>query len=189
MSDLGPTIGIVTSNKDEQRMGRVRVRLPALGNVVTDWIRVAVPMAGDNRGTFFMPQVDDEVLLVFLNGDPNFPLVIGALWNGTDAAPVDNGNGENNVRMIRSRSGHRVIFDDTKNSETLTFVDSSGRNSVVIQTKDDTITITSGKNIKLAAPNGAIELTAQTLTLKASGTAELAATGDLTLSGDHVDIN
>lgn len=189
MSALGAVVGIVTSTADPKRLGRVRVRLPSLGNIASDWIRVAVPLAGKSRGMFFIPDVNDEVLIVFLNGDVRFPFVIGGLWNATDPAPVDNGNGENNLRMIRSRSGHAVIFDDTQGKETFTFVDATGKNSLVIETGTNTVTISAEQDITLSAPKGTIKLAARVLELTSAETATLAATGDLKLSGDHVDIN
>ncbi len=189
MREPGAVVGIVTSTADPKRLGRVRVRLPAHGNIASDWVRVAVPIAGKSRGMFFIPDVNDEVLIVFLHGDVRFPVVIGALWNSTDPAPVDNGDGKNNLRMIRSRSGHAVIFDDTQGKEAFTFVDSTGTNSLVIEAGTNTVTISAQQDITLSAPKGTIRLNAKAIDMSSSDTAKLAASGDLTLSGAHVDIN
>ncbi len=81
----GVVIGIVTNNNDPQGMGRVRVRFPWRGDDDESyWARVATMMAGKDRGTFFLPEVDDEVLVAFDHGDINHPYVIGALWNVGD---------------------------------------------------------------------------------------------------------
>ena len=76
----GVVIGIVTNNNDPDRLGRVKVRFPWLsGSTESHWARVATPMAGNGRGLYFLPEVDDEVLVLFERGDVRFPFVIGAL--------------------------------------------------------------------------------------------------------------
>jgi uncharacterized protein involved in type VI secretion and phage assembly len=89
-------IGIVTNNKElekggaEPKVGRVKVKYPGLGdNIESAWARVAVPHAGKDRGIFFMPQVDDEVVIAFEHGDTRRPIVIGSLFNGRDKPPAD----------------------------------------------------------------------------------------------------
>ena len=135
------TVGIVTDNvhnegpTGETKSYRVKVKFPWLS--ATDesfWARVAAPMAGHDRGTYFLPEVDDEVLVVFEHGDVRFPYVIGSLWNGRDKAPADNGDGKNNLRVIKSRSGHLIKLNDTSGKETMEIVDASGKNSIVIDT-------------------------------------------------------
>ena len=84
----GVVIGIVTNNQDPDKLGRVKVQFPWLSNEDESfWARIASPMAGDKRGIYFLPEVDDEVLVVFEHGDMRFPYVIGALWNGQDSPP------------------------------------------------------------------------------------------------------
>ncbi|WP_435210111.1 phage baseplate assembly protein V [Streptomyces sp. bgisy034] len=86
---LGVVIGIVRNNRDPQGLGRVKVELPWLADgTLTDWARVAVPMAGPGTGFFFLPEPDDEVLVAFEHGNPEVPYVVGALWNGKDRPPV-----------------------------------------------------------------------------------------------------
>lgn len=187
MSPLGAVIGIVDDNADPDRLGRVRVRCPSLGNLVTDWVRFAGPAAGRDRGLFFMPEAQEEVLVVFLNGDVRFPFVIGALWNTGAPAPVDTSDGSNAIRMIKSRSGHAVIFDDE--AQTFTLVDGSGKNSIVFETDTNTVRIVAEQAIELKAPKGKITLDAKTIEIKSSGAAKLGAQGELTLSGSTVDIN
>ena len=69
-------------------------------------------MAGDDRGTYFLPEVGDEVLVAAEDGDPSHLYVLGMLWNGKQKAAGDNGDGDNNTRLIKSRSGHTVRFND-----------------------------------------------------------------------------
>jgi uncharacterized protein involved in type VI secretion and phage assembly len=193
----GAVIGIVTNNKDDEGLGRVRVKFPWLSSTDESfWARVATPMAGPNRGIYFLPEVDDEVVVMFEHGDVHSPFIIGALWNGKDLAPANNDDGENNVRVIRSRSGHIVRLNDKKGAETIEVIDASGKNSIVIDTAKNTVTITSAQDIVLSAPDGAIRLDAQTIDAKASGDATLAAkkadvsgADGLKLHGSRVDIN
>src|SRR2546426_9457473 len=79
----GVVAGIVTNNEDPDGLGRVKIRFPWLSEDNESWwARIAAPMAGKERGAYFLPEVDDEVLVAFEHGDVNFPYVLGALWNG-----------------------------------------------------------------------------------------------------------
>ena len=105
--------GVVTDNRDPDGLARVRVRLPWYEDGATSyWARLAVPMAGDGRGTYFLPEVDDEVLVIAEEGDPSHLYVLGSLWNGKAKPPATNDDGKNNERLIHSRSGHRLRFVD-----------------------------------------------------------------------------
>jgi uncharacterized protein involved in type VI secretion and phage assembly len=142
----GVVVGIVTSNQDPDKQGRVKVQYPWLSDKdESHWARIATLMAGKDRGSFVLPEVDDEVLLAFEHGDRNFPYVIGALWNGKDTPHYDNADGKNNLRVFTSRSGHELIFDDsdgkeqvklhTKAGHQLLLDDSSGQAQVKLHTK------------------------------------------------------
>ena len=193
----GVVIGIVTNNQDPDRLGRVKVRFPWLsGSTESHWARVATPMAGNGRGLYFLPEVDDEVLVLFERGDVRFPFVIGALWNGKDPAPADNGDGKNALRVIKSKSGHLIRFDDSEKAEKIEIIDATANNRIVIDTKTDTVTITAGKHLVLEAPQGDIRLKAKQVAIEASGSADIkadsmkiAVTGHLALKGDQIDLN
>jgi len=101
---FGVTVGIVTNNKDPDGLGRVKATLPWMADQIeTDWARVVTPMAGGSRGVYFLPEVDDEVLVAFEHGDPGSPYVLGGLWNGKDKPPESNSDGKNDLRTIKSR--------------------------------------------------------------------------------------
>src|SRR6185436_4336090 len=105
----GVVVGIVTNNQDPDGMGRVKVKFPWLSDADESfWARAAVPMAGKDRGFYFLPEVDDEVLVAFKHGAARSPYTPGALGNGKDAPPATNDDGKNNVRVIKSRSGHVI---------------------------------------------------------------------------------
>lgn len=197
----GVTVGVVVDNTDPEGLGRVKLEFPVReGTGESYWARVAVPMAGDGRGTYFLPEVGDEVLVAFEAGDVHHPYVLGALWNGQQEPPADNADGENNVRTIRSRSGHEVRLDDTDGAETveirtggghtvtlddsggserITLTDSSGQNSVTLA-GDGTVSVEAGATLSLSAP---------TVELKGDGNVTVEAGGVLTLKGGVVRIN
>jgi Type VI secretion system/phage-baseplate injector OB domain len=120
--DLGGVYyAIVTQNDDPDGPGgRVKVRYPWLPDGDRDqshWAPVAVPMVGAGFGAYVLPEVEDEVLVVFLAGDINFPVVIGGGWSQVDRPPEENQDGKNDFRLIRSRAGHRMVFDDSKKTK------------------------------------------------------------------------
>lgn len=172
----GVVIGIVTNNQDPDKLGRVRVKFPWLSDADESyWARVATPMAGKDRGLYYLPEVDDEVLVVFEHGDVRFPYVLGALWNGKDTPPADNGDGKNNLRVIKSRSGHVIRLNDEEGKETIEIIDKSGKNSLIFDTAKNAIAITSDQDITLNAPNGTIKLDAQKIEMKSSAETKIEA--------------
>ena len=116
----GIHLGVVVDNKDgaDNPGYRVRVKFPTLApDEQSWWARIAVPMAGAERGTYVLPEIDDQVLVVFEHGDINKPIVIGAVWNKKQEPVEYNQTGKNNTKLIKSRAGHRVIFDDKEGAE------------------------------------------------------------------------
>ncbi|MEA2176331.1 MAG: hypothetical protein QOD00_3923, partial [Blastocatellia bacterium] len=139
----GVVVGIVTNNQDPDEMGRVKVKFPWLSDEdESNWARVATPMAGKERGLYLLPEVEDEVLVAFENGDMRFPYVLGSLWNGKDTPPAKNDDGKNNVRVLKSRSGHVIRLTDEDGKEKIEIIDKSEKNSIEIDTASNTITIT-----------------------------------------------
>src|ERR1043166_3093643 len=135
----GVVVGVVTNNQDPEGMGRVKVKFPWLSDEdESNWARVAAPMAGKERGFYFLPEVDDEVLVAFKQGDVRFPYVVGSLWNGKDAPPAKNDDGKNDVRVIKSRSGHVVRLTDADGKEMIEIVDKSERNRIRVDTRKNT---------------------------------------------------
>lgn len=164
----GVVVGIVTNNEDPDKLGRVKLRFPWLSDSdESNWARLVSPMAGPERGMYFLPEVDDEVLVMFEHGQLAHPFVLGALWNGKDKPPAQNKGGDNNLRLIKSRSGHTITFDDTKDAEKITIVDSTGKNTVVIDSKENVITLTSAGDLLLKASDGDVSIQCQGLSIDA----------------------
>ena len=198
ITDSSGNNSIVISTADNTT-GRVKVRFPWLAGddvaAESNWARVATPMAGPDRGLYFLPEVDDEVLVAFEHGKVEFPYVLGALWNGTDAPPETN-DGANDRRTIKSRSGHVITLDDTDGAEKIEITDSSGNNSIVISTADNTITIKAESDITIEA-GGALKLVGNGITIssqaeitaEAGGTMDLKSDQQVNIKGATVNIN
>ncbi len=158
-------VGIVTDNKDTEEMGRVRVKFPWLSDSdVSTWARIAAPMAGKQRGFLYLPEVGDEVLVGFEHGDVHRPYVIGGLWNGKDAPPMNaseavGGDGAVNKRILKSRSGHTITLDDSSGSEAIMIVDKTGNNKIVLNSSDNSMEIKVDGDLKIEA-KGKISLKA-----------------------------
>ncbi len=194
----GVTVGIVTNNQDPDGMGRVKVRFPWLSDQdESHWARVAAPMAGKERGLYFLPEVDDEVLVAFEHGMAEFPYVLGALWNGKDKPPESNSDGKNNMRTLKSRSGHIIRLDDTDGAEKIEILDKSGKNSLVVNTKENSITIMADADITIKSSKGklilsgkGVEITStDAVKLEASKNMEIKAGPQMTIKGQMVQIN
>ncbi len=117
----GPQLAVVVSVDDPESMNRVQVRVVGLDDLDRQdaplWARVVCPFAGRDRGAFLIPDVDDEVLVVFQNGDPSHPLVLGGLWNGSSTAPETIGSEGNRKKVIRSKNGVTITLDDQSGQE------------------------------------------------------------------------
>jgi phage protein D len=160
-ASTGLVIGIVTDNQDPQGWGRVKVKYPALSSDhASDWARVVAVGGGDQCGIEFLPEVNDEVLVGFEMGDIRFPYVIGGLWNGVEAPPKKNGEitagGRVTQRIIRSRTGHLVILDDSDGQAGITLQDKNG-NKVSIDSNSNKLTIQVTGDISIQA-GGQIEI-------------------------------
>lgn len=188
---FGVVVGIVTNIDDPDGLGRVKVKFPWLKeDVESHWSRIMSLMAGNESGCVFRPEVEDEVLVLFEHGDTRYPYVIGALWNGQDAMPSERGSdSDNNIRLIKSRSGHIIKLDDTAGSEKIEIIDKKKKNTIVIDTSSNKILISADTDIELKASNGKILLDATEIEIKSSGSATVEASGDMTIKGSTVNIN
>jgi uncharacterized protein involved in type VI secretion and phage assembly len=177
MKDINGVVeAVVTAVKE----GEVKVEYTCLNDIEgeekqSDWIRIATAMAGKDKGTFFMPELKDEVLVAFRNGKFNSPYIVGFLWNGKDKTPEKNVK----TRMIKTKSGHKIEFNDNTGKEKI-LVKSQGNqeielndipagkitvktkmgNSIVIDDTSGSITITAKTSLSINAPT--ISLTGST---------------------------
>lgn len=187
----GIVIGLVCDLDDPEKIGRVRVKFPNLDDQVSQWARIASPMAGGQRGFFMRPEVDDEVLVAFEQGDPRRPYIVGSLWSKADPPPADDGKPvDNNWRFFSSRSGHLMKFDDTDGAERIEIVGQGGQHKLVIDVSGQKIEISCASgDIAVSAPAGKLSLDAQQIAIHATTTLELKADGAMTVRGQTVAIN
>jgi hypothetical protein len=202
----GVQLAIVVENADggDNPGYRVKLKLPWLTEQdTTFWARIAVPMGGAGRGTYVLPEIDDQVLVVFEHGDVHRPIVIGALWSKKQEPVEINGTGKNNTKLIKSRSGHRIIFDDKEGSERVVIVDKTTKNKIVLDSANKVVKIESDGDIEVIAKanvimhSNALKVgTSQTVSGKgrsllthATKTFGLKATSSITVGGGNTTIN
>jgi uncharacterized protein involved in type VI secretion and phage assembly len=214
---FGVVVGVVTNIQDPEKIGRVKVRFPWLNDDdESHWARIATLMAGKDRGSFYLPEVDDEVLVAFEHGDVRFPYVLGGLWNGVDTPPRDNADGKNDLRVIRSRSGHEFIFhdgdgkeqvqiitkaghqlllDDTSGAEKITLKDKTGDNKIEIDSAQNSIAVSAKTKITLKAQNieitadSSMKLKSQQMEIASDAAMTVKSSSTLTIQGSLVKIN
>lgn len=133
----GVVSGIISSVDDPANLGRVQVRFDWMdGGPESSWARIAAPMAGSNYGAFFMPQVDDEVLVSFDHGDVSHPYVVGFCWSQAGQPPF---SAKQTQRGIQTVAGHQLVFDDSTSPKiTLT---TAGQNALTLDDTAGTITL------------------------------------------------
>lgn len=177
---------LVRENVDPEGLGRIKVRLPwapdaggavgiQKGQHYEAWARLATMAAGRRHGSWFLPDVEDEVLVAFEAGHPSRPVVVGALWNGQDVPPVTADAG-NTVKVLRTRSGSEIRFDDTDGSETIEVRTAAGQSLVLTTAGGGTVRVTDGSaNAVTLSPSGitvqasaSVRVSSSAITLEAS---------------------
>lgn len=146
---------LVTDIRDPDDQGRVKVTLPwspdAQGARYEAWARLATLLGGNNRGSWFIPDVDDEVLVAFEHGDPRRPYVLGGLWNGRDKAPASmDGAGRNDRKVLCSRNGVKLTLDDQNGQEQL-ILETPGGQRITLKDGPGAVTVedSNGNSVKL----------------------------------------
>lgn len=191
---------IVTDNNDttSANTGRVKVKYPwfvdSTNEFMSDWARIAVPGGGNERGIYFLPEINDEVLVAFENGDINRPYILGGLWNGKDKSPEATDkvvkDSKVNLRLIKTRSGHKIELDDTSGSEKITITDKSAENSIVLDTKNNAITIKSKADLTLEAGGNLILKSKKAFKVDSSDKVEISAMGAMKMdSKDSINLS
>jgi len=192
----GIVIGQVSDNNDPEKLGRVKLTLPWLSDdYVSAWARTVQAGAGKDRGTLIVPEVGDEVLVMFEQGDLRRPYVLGGLYNGVDLPdskgidPIDSGSGAVNRRSIVSRKGHRIdLLDQDGQHEGVTLASGDGKLSVTLDATSTTITVHADGTVKIEGSQGiTIDSSSAKLELK-GGEVSVTATGNLQLKGANTTL-
>jgi len=170
----GVVVGIVKSLKDDSGQGRILLEFPHLPDGPKSAMApVATPMAGKNRGFYYMPEIEDEALVSFEYGDINFPRIVGYMWNGLDKPPeTDSKNriflspGGNTLRfedkddakkiILKSSSGHQVVLDDSASENSIT-IQTKGSLSVTLSDAKKSITLSGGGRL-ITMSNGTVQI-------------------------------
>jgi uncharacterized protein involved in type VI secretion and phage assembly len=164
---------IVKDIQDPDGQGRVKIALPwspdTAGASYEVWARLATFMAGNNRGSWFIPDVDDEVLVAFEGGDARRPYVIGSLWNGRDTPPESmDGAGNNHLKVLRSRNGVKITLDDQNGQEKF-IVETPGGQKITLKDGPGSIVAedSNGNSIKMETAGVTVTASAK-VTINAS---------------------
>ena len=166
--------GTVVGNWDKEHPGMVQVKLhmEEKSNNITDWIPVASPYSGSQFGFYFLPEINDEVVVAFDSGAAERPIVIGSIWNKENPLPPEAAQEKNTIKKIRTKGGHEIIFEETKDAENVCVQSATGL-KMKLEDQPSLITISDkdGKNLlKLDCQNGAVTLLAdQKISFQAGG--------------------
>jgi uncharacterized protein involved in type VI secretion and phage assembly len=202
---FGVHYGIVVQNKDPENLDRVKVRLPWLdkGDVdQTHWAQLMTPMEGKKFGWYTLPDIDDVVVVMFIAGDTSQPVILGGVWSKPDFSPETNEDGKNNFRGYRSRSGHRLILDDSDKTK-LVIADKTAKNMIGLGNMDKAgagpnvcavykppmsgsggVAISSMEGtLEITCKAGALKVKAENIKINAKTTIDVKAGGELKLDG------
>jgi phage protein D/phage baseplate assembly protein gpV len=181
-------VGIVTNNRDEEQMGRVKLKLPALSDVETIWAPVLVPSAGDQRGLMMLPVPGEQVMVAFENGDPSYPYVIGSVFNGRDKPGSELAVEDGSFALKSNKKALIAAKED------ITIRSDGGKLEIKIDKGEVKETVNQGytgefggawklnskQAITIEAPTQSVTIKAQSITVEAATS--------LTLKGSVVDI-
>lgn len=205
-TQYGLHYAIVCQNKDPEKLERVKVRLPWLDGGDQDqtfWAQVLTPMEGKKFGWYTLPDIDDVVVVMFIAGDINQPVVVGGVWSKPDHSPEPNEDGKNNFRGYRSRSGHRMLLDDSSKVKVV-IADKTAKNMIGLGEFDQdgagpnvcavykppmsgavgvSVTTMEGK-MELTCKDGKLKIEAQeNIKINAKTTIDIKAGQDMTMEG------
>jgi phage protein D len=196
-------VAIVTNNNDPDDQGRVKLKYPWMDDdVETGWARVIGVGAGDERGFYCLPEVNDEVLVAFEHSDANRPIVLGGIWNGVDSPVVPVGeaikDGNVHTRAFKTRSGHTLTFVD--DNEAKIELQTAGGHSLLLDDQNTVVQIETNGGIVFKLDDGDGSVTVQCsgklnieaqqdIALKAGTNMNIEATGQLKLKGATIDLN
>jgi hypothetical protein len=194
----GVVVGKVINLLDPLALGRVQVQLPFIDSLdLSPWARVAVPMSGVAHGSYFIPNVNDEVLVAFEHGDARAPYIVGSLWNAMSPPPLPSPLAQ--IRMLRTMVGNTLSFMEAP--PTITIMTPAGQTILmspagiqitagtqVINMTPDGTTITGTPNLNLVA-TGALNITAPNITINGSAATNVQSAGVVGVTAPLVKIN
>jgi phage protein D/phage baseplate assembly protein gpV len=199
----GAVIAIVTNTDDPKTWGRVKVKYPWMtDDAESDWARLIGPGGGKKAGFLAIPNVGDEVLVVFEHGDFNRPFVLGGLWNGKDSIPPKTDNAPTGekplVRTWCSGKGHRITMYDNQDNKIevisakghqITMDDANKKISIVSTNGLKIVLDDSGKKVSFES-GGEIEIkSTSNMKIQAGGNLDIQANGQVNVKGAIINLN
>jgi len=195
----GLAIGIVKENSDDKHPGMLKVTLPVYDSKgdETFWAIVATPYGGKDYGIYFLPEVGDAVVVGFIGGDSQTPVVLGCFWNSVNTFPPETVNKENEKKVLITKGGHSILIREGKEGgltiktkaghevslsdkdKKITVSTNNGKNKVVLDEDKSLIAVESGDKLSIKAKDISIE---GKISMKGSAIS-LAADGELSLKG------
>ncbi len=201
---------VVKENYDEKHKGMVKVEyiMGEKNKKTSDWVRVMTPYGGKGYGNYWLPEINTEVVVGFIHGNLNIPVVLGCLWNNEDQQPEKTVTEKNTVKTIMTKAGnkitfseeegkekitietpksHQVILDDEK--ESITLQDKKGENSIVMDCSGGNITVTAKTALSFKIGSKEVwkaDSNSETLT---SGTIQLDASSSLKMKGNSTELS
>ncbi|WP_019668313.1 type VI secretion system Vgr family protein [Eudoraea adriatica] len=175
-------IAIVKENNDPDKLGRIKVAFAwqELIGQTTPWIRVLSAHAGENQGIQFIPEIEDQVIVDFEGGDAESPYVIGALYHTSHKPDDDWISDSNNIKAIRTRSGHTIELDDTQGAEKISIYTKNDECKIELDTKEKTLSISAMESIDISASKISIKA-GENITIAAENKIEAIAKGELAM--------
>jgi uncharacterized protein involved in type VI secretion and phage assembly len=181
MLGAGAFVATVVSVKDPSNLNRIQVRVYNTDGINDQdgavWARVVVPFAGDNRGAFFIPDVGDEVLVVYLSGDPRYPVVLGGLWNGHDSAPDSFGGSGDSVDRwtITGKQGTKIAIIEDSSGPTIQFT-TPGQLSGKMTDSSSSIEFTDANQTSIKIDSSGVTINAPTAEVQVTAASSMSIT-------------
>lgn len=190
----------VVDNRDGQKLGRIRVQFPWQEiqdkEMKSPWIRIAVPYAGKGKGHLFVPEIGEEVMVGFEMNNAERPYVIGALYNGGEGIPDNtwaaSGSKDgttNNIKAIRTRNGHTIVFNDKGDAGLIEIYDSKNNTYHISLSADDKkITIYSAGDIAINADGSISMMAKEDVSIIANGNVSIKADQEVSIQASKVNV-
>ena len=204
--------GFVTDNQDPDNLGRVKIKI-YLSEVETEtnWLPIIAGFAGDDKGIYCLPDIDDFVLAVFIDNTYQKGYILGSTWTQDSPLPTSeensdadlNGDGNNALRMIRTKAGQRIILDDTDGSEKIQILNADATSRIELDAENELINLETEQGISLSAKK-AISITAEEMSVEldkdltiscknlgfeTSGDSSIKGDGGIALEGKGISLN
>jgi phage protein D len=190
----GVVPAVVTNNNDPKGMSRVKLKFPWIDSALeSDWARVSAVGAGKDRGLFWLPEVNDEVLVAFEHGDFRHPYVVGGLWNGKDSPPEKTGeavkNGKVEIRTLKTREGHVIRLVDESSGPCIEIKDGKGKHQIKLDVSGNKLIIETQGDLQIKSTGSTTIESTGNLNIKGKMNVSVEAGAQLNLKGTMVNIN